>query len=581
MALKILFLGLSSVASLVVAQAVQDRVVDLGYTIHNGKFNETGKYYNFSNVRYAEPPVGDLRFAPPVAVSNNIADSANGDVDRICHQAYTRSSLDIPNFVPKITAAENITFSTLINAPGDAAVDVNPRPQDPRANEDCLFLDVLVPTVEGEDVSSNRSYPVLVWIHGGGFTSGDKNSEGKPTQLLSYGTLNSTDAPIIFVAMNYRLGTFGWLSSPKGNKNRVANAGLFDQRLALEWVQKNIAAFGGDPTRVTVMGQEAGAESVMYHITAFAGFNGSAPFKQAIIQSGGINSARETGNLEEAGFQAVLDAAGKTSLEELRAADIAALTKANTDVIYAKNFTAGPTMDGKIVPAQLRKLLQDKRFDTNVQVMLSYNGKEGTLLTDPTIETDDDYRAAIKAAFPVATQANLDYIADELYKAPSDDAYQGYDTHFTRAAHTFADEHTVCYALWLADAFGNATHVSHYNIYPAFEGADLPATFWNGGTWGFAHGLAYRVNATVAGRRQAYVRNFVTTGDPNGLGQHLPGFSDKSDFAPYGNDSQVLELSRRDIGMMSSPVDEERCAYWKQGEYLVPIRGFGLGTPYP
>ena len=96
---------------------------------------------------------------------------------------------------------------------------------------------------------------MLVWIYGGGFATGDKSSitDGNPAGLIH----RSNDS-IIYVALNYRLGAFGWLSGPTFQQNGTANAGLHDQRFALEWVQKYIHLFGGDPKKVTVMGQSAG-----------------------------------------------------------------------------------------------------------------------------------------------------------------------------------------------------------------------------------------------------------------------------------------------------------------------------------
>lgn len=134
-------------------------------------------------------------------------------------------------------------------------------PQDPRTSEDCLFLDVFAPKNVFEDAGSGYGAPVLVWIYGGGYTGGNKVS-GSPTGLFM-----RAEQDIVFVAMNYRLGAFGWLSGPTLQKDGDANAGLLDQRLALEWIQENIHLFGGDPNRVTVFGESAGGGSIMHQIT--------------------------------------------------------------------------------------------------------------------------------------------------------------------------------------------------------------------------------------------------------------------------------------------------------------------------
>ena len=84
------------------------------------------------------------------------------------------------------------------------------------------------------------------------------------------------------------MGAFGWLAGPTLQSDGTANAGLYDQRLALEWVEKNIHLFGGDPCRVTVLGESAGGGSIMHQITAHGGLKGPAPFQQAIMQSPGL-----------------------------------------------------------------------------------------------------------------------------------------------------------------------------------------------------------------------------------------------------------------------------------------------------
>jgi carboxylesterase type B len=108
------------------------------------------------------------------------------------------------------------------------------------------------------------TYTHIVWIYGGGFTAGDKTNinTGNPAGLIH----RSNDS-IVYVALNYRLGAFGWLSGPTLQTDGTANAGLLDQRFALQWIQKHIASFGGDPDQVTVMGESAGGASIMHQIT--------------------------------------------------------------------------------------------------------------------------------------------------------------------------------------------------------------------------------------------------------------------------------------------------------------------------
>jgi len=117
----------------------------------------------------------------------------------------------------------------------------------PGGNEDCLLLDVLVPQNPVSDY-----IPVLVQIHGGGYDQG--NSESSPGYLL----VNQSEGNLIYVSIQYRLDAFGFLSSAEIRENGSPNTGLLDQRAALNWVQRNIRAFGGDPSQVTIIGGSAG-----------------------------------------------------------------------------------------------------------------------------------------------------------------------------------------------------------------------------------------------------------------------------------------------------------------------------------
>lgn len=127
-------------------------------------------------------------------------------------------------------------------------------------------MDVVVPEAIFNARDSGYGAPVLVWIYGGGYTLGSKSDSGNPSGLLARSE-NDNSTGVIYVAMNYRLGAFGWSSGPTFQQNGTANAGLWDQRFALEWIQQNIHLFGGDPTRVTVLGESAGGGSIMHQIT--------------------------------------------------------------------------------------------------------------------------------------------------------------------------------------------------------------------------------------------------------------------------------------------------------------------------
>ena len=142
--------------------------------------------------------------------------------------------------------------------------------------------------VEGVDTAKLTGYSV--WIYGGGLSAG---SSADPQYNLSGIVKVSQDIkePILAVSFNYRLGMWGFLQNFNLLKEGNANAGLLDQRLALRWIKENIEAFGGDPDRVVVWGESAGAQSIAYHIFSFDGEDEKL-YRGAILESGGITGAQ-------------------------------------------------------------------------------------------------------------------------------------------------------------------------------------------------------------------------------------------------------------------------------------------------
>ncbi|WP_375538411.1 carboxylesterase/lipase family protein [Mycolicibacterium sp. CBMA 234] len=191
----------------------------------------------FGGIPYAAPPLGPLRFSPPVPAPawDGVRDA--GKPGARCMQ----------------------------DPQGDLEMGRN-------TSEDCLTLNVWTPPMR----DSSQRRPVLVWIHGGGFINGSSN--------IYNSTRLTTRGDIVVVTVNYRLGALGFLAHPAlGNGPDVGNYGLADQQAALHWVRDNIAAFGGDPEKVTIAGESAGGMSVCDHLAAPAS---AGLFRAAIIASG-------------------------------------------------------------------------------------------------------------------------------------------------------------------------------------------------------------------------------------------------------------------------------------------------------
>lgn len=145
---------------------------------------------------------------------------------------------------------------------------------------DCLTLDVVRPS----GTTQQDKLPVFVWIYGGNFVAGASGDSRYNTSYIVNASV-AIQQPIIAVSINYRLSGWGFLASKEVAAAGELNIGLYDQRLALKWIQENIQAFGGDPTKVTIGGESAGGFSVGYHLTAFDGVNDGL-FRGAILQSG-------------------------------------------------------------------------------------------------------------------------------------------------------------------------------------------------------------------------------------------------------------------------------------------------------
>ena len=365
---------------------------------------------------------------------------------------------------------------------------------------------------------------------------------------------------MVFVAMNYRLGIFGWLS---GDEGVTSNAGLLDQKLALEWVQQNIHLFGGDPDRVTVMGESAGGGSIMHHITA-CGDGEKAPFQHAILQSPAFQPTLPS--QEKDMFEMVL--ANATMISNTSITSVLDLKNLSYDTLYEINalivgnapyggFTFGPVVDSSYVPSLPGVSLLKGHFDSSVKVMVGHNSDEGSLFTSPFIQTESQYAAAIQQIFPTASAAVITYVTETLYP-PVFDGSHGYLNQFERTALTISDITITCNTRYLDVAFKNQTYSYIFSVPNGLHGEDVAYTFFNGDTSTNDEGLP--VNATLAGIFQDYLTGFAVKTTPNAEG--LPW------FPVYGMNESVKNVEYSDLNVVEvDPMANARCAYWQSAPY--------------
>ena len=333
----------------------------------------------------------------------------------------------------------------------------------------------------------------------------------------------------------------------------VANAGFYDQRLALEWVKAYAHLFGGDKNRVTLMGQSAGGGSILHHITAYGGPKADPPlFQQAILQSAGWLPFPSSLRQEEL-FTKLLRATNTTSLAELRALPSSALIAANTKLVTESGFTGGfgPVVDGLYAPDVPGRLLAQGSFDPRVKVMVGYNSLDGPHFADPRITDDAAFEAFTAAAFPDATPRVIRYIADELYP-PVFDGSLWYRNQFERAALAVQDVAFYCNGLYLDRAFGNRTFAYEFAVPPGLHGQDVAYTFANGPS-------EEVVSPAVAAALQAYIVSFVEDGRPSATG--IPR------FPMYESESKVMVLNATSIEERTDPLASARCAWWQKALY--------------
>ena len=222
----------------------------------------------------------------------------------------------------------------------------------------------------------------------------------------------------------------------------TANAGLYDQRLALRWVQKYIKLFGGDASKVTVIGESAGGGSIMHQLTAFGGLNGPVPFQQAIIQSAGAINVPDSFDQQQtfANFLSLLKVNTIAEARQLPSNSLMTANRLQVDQSPYGLFAYGPVLDGRFAPASLAKLLHQGWFDKNVKLMVAHNANEGLYFANPFIvgQNESAFIENLQRGFPAISPTDTKYIANVLYPPVYDGSY-GYTDQITREALIISD----------------------------------------------------------------------------------------------------------------------------------------------
>ncbi|KAL8650963.1 MAG: hypothetical protein Q9226_004923 [Calogaya cf. arnoldii] len=441
--------------------------VDLGYERYRGVADPSTGLNTFLGIRFAASATGNRRWQPPAAPQVNRDQLLPADaLPERCPQSH---------YSP-VPPAFNYT-----------------------GTEDCLFLSVYAP-------AHAANLPVIVWIHGGGYGQGQGNQD------LS-NIINTNNDSFIGVAIQYRLGAFGFLSSDEVFRYGTPNAGILDQACALQWVQTYIHLFGGNASQVTVAGESAGAGSVMLQVMAFGGNLGDSLFSNAIASSSYLPHQYGYADfVPTQSYYAFASAAGcfnglaqnnrNTSIFNcLINTDTETLQKASSTVSGSSRYGTWaflPVTDGSFIQQTPSQQLLTKRV--NGRRMLSGNSaNEAPLFVAQDVVTEEDFVGYLRDSFPLFTE---DDISRVLLYYPSTNASDSADAlrfatsgvsgatavnvstfgagQQQRAMNVYAETTFVCPSYWLAEAFTNNDRVAfkyQYSSIPSQHGAGLTAFF--------------------------------------------------------------------------------------------------------
>jgi para-nitrobenzyl esterase len=460
--------------------------------------------YSFKGVPYARPPTGALRWRAPEA-----AEAWSG----------VRPALSFGPACQQLPYPQGSIYARTL----------------PQMSEDCLYLNVWTPSLEPATPA-----PVMVWIHGGAFTRGAGS-------LPVYDGASLASAGVVLVTINYRLNVFGYLAHEAlsaAQAGSSGNYGLLDQVAALQWVARNIVAFGGDPARVTIFGESAGSSAVSQ---LMASPLAAGLFAQSIGQSGGYFALNKSLSEGEAAGAALLAHAKADSIADLREQSAEAVLEAFQRASDA-GVSIGPVIDGRALPSRLLSQFQSGEFN-RVPSLVGYNADESTAFalspsTPYLFRSQEAFEEGLKAQFGLAAFPFIwAYPEVEGSQQPYLDFWR--DLIFGWNMHTWARlSEAMEMPAWLY-FFSHVPATAAGEALGAYHAAEIPYVFGNSVP---DEPDDRRVHTLL----QQYWVNFARTGNPNGEG--LPG------WPRYGSDEHYLELNAQPVAGES--LDWLRMTLW-------------------
>jgi para-nitrobenzyl esterase len=475
------------------------RVVKVENGIVKGIQAADPRITSFKGIPFAAPPVGENRWRAPQPAKDWEGVLEALDYKPISMQAKT--VIDVKNVYTREWSVDP-----------DIVMD-----------EDCLYLNVWTPAD-----SADEKLPVYVWYFGGGL------QVGHPSEMEFDGERIARRG-VVVVTVNYRLNVFGFLCHPDitaESPEAPANFGNLDQQFGTQWVQRNIAAFGGDPDNITIGGQSAGGGSVLSQLTSP---QNEGLFQKAIIESGIVTLlypfSRVPGtrqNLADAEQEGVkfFDFLGVKSLEEARKLDAFYL---RDKAVEYRGFWGTIADDKFCVGNAFELFLKNKRLQ--VPVMLGHTSSE--FYSVPHVKTIEELKKLAASMFGDA--------ADEYMTLVKADSASFEDV--IKNASVRSIEYAVRLAVQANADTGAKTPLYYYNFDAEIPGWDNPGTFHSVDLWFFFETLAkcwrpfVGKHYDLARQMCNYWCNFIRSGDPNGkdsTGEDMPKWEPCTPEAPYG-----------------------------------------------
>ncbi|KAI5781275.1 carboxylesterase [Geopyxis carbonaria] len=489
-------------------QASNDTLVHLSYGSFQGAYSSAYNITHFRRIPFAAPPTGVNRFRAPQPVtpipSGTIYDS-NRDFD-MCPQRASNGS------------------------------------------EDCLYLALYARPWS----APAKKRPVMLFFYGGAFIQGNVQLSLPPS---SYPVLNVSDSTdYIAVYSNYRTNAFGLLpgKAVHDDPHSDLNAGLLDQRAALQWIQKHIHHFGGDPENVTIWGQSAGAGSVTAQLLA----ESQRPlFKRAIVSSPfWPRNYRYDAPEAEAVYSSLLNLTSCADLACLKTLPVQTILDANAKLNTVNQYTTTSYVWAPVLDDVWLKTPLSRANRVNARAVMGvYNTHEGLNFVTSALNqaaststvrpgafnaTAAGFRLWLSGFVPHADERVLSHLETTLYPNTS------YTSTQERAGMVYRDVVLACPALWLTK-LADQGWIGEYGISPAKHASDT-------GYWNSVNALQTTQRAVYQGFAGSFA-GMIMRGDPNGDGRVWPGV----------NEGREWTLTESGFGTNGTEALEVRCAYWK------------------